>query len=190
MSSPVGLAQCSSHYGDGLPDFRRYRIYALSHSAADVIESVAGFLLDANWAGWETTVLTDDFGDPEHRALRVVGARVGELESVLAIAHKGTQPDLVAMSAQLYSADRRLQDWVNRMVRRGESSVVIWGDHVRAKTPNGFSAVHESSTAAIAFKSHALAAVGKPSKAPAASEPFHVSAAKWVRSTRLWTKAV
>jgi hypothetical protein len=46
----------SSHYGDQLPDFRRYRLHVASTSVAEVVSSLGGFVSHTVRAGWEVTI--------------------------------------------------------------------------------------------------------------------------------------
>jgi hypothetical protein len=185
--SKVEVPIPSEHYGDRLPDFRRYRLQVASTTATDIVASVGGFILDTTWSGWETTIYagrTDSFDD---RALRVLGGRSAPLDDLLGAGNRDASPDVLAMSSDLYASDSRAWQWAKRVLRRGDVSLIIWGDHLRSDLPTMRTASHQCSSAAVAFKASALAALRGAKVAVEPFEPFGVNSTSWAERMRLWT---
>ena len=133
----------------------RHEMTVVATSVADVVASAGGWLYDRRMAGWQVTVLVEDRDD--QRALRILGADVlgvsGRLE---AIADDPDRASTLAVSADLYAADRRVRRFVSAS-EHNRAEVALWGDP--ASVDDDISAVtYRLSAAARAFKAQALMA--------------------------------
>ncbi|MFD0689525.1 hypothetical protein [Actinomadura fibrosa] len=139
----------------------RRRLVAVSPSVPEAVRSAGGWLFDHATAGWDVTVLTDDMADP--RPLRILGARHMRLESALAMPARDPRPHVLAISADLYWGRSNIRRMVAAL---GDApvEVLLWGgDDARTGAP------HRLSTAARAFKAHAMAASACAPGVPARS---------------------
>jgi hypothetical protein len=155
----------------------RYRLEAMTHTAADVVHNLGGLLFDRRSLGWETLVLLDDCADI--RPLQIVGADCADLEAILDL------PDhpcaaAIATSAQLYRSDPRVRTRINTAVDSGSTEVLLWGDtdSVGPK-PHLIAVTHHISAVAAAFKAHALAAARAEPSLDIAVEMFLATRSTW-----------
>jgi hypothetical protein len=137
----------------------RYQLNVLAGSAEDVVQSAGGWLFDRARAGWDVNVMLADRGDP--RPLSILGATALDLnEGSLSMIRSASPVGALAVSADLLGVDRRVRDEVVRLLKRGLIEVTVWGSRWPAELGRQADAVdHRVSSAARAFKSHALAAV-------------------------------
>ncbi|MBH0777880.1 hypothetical protein [Nocardia bovistercoris] len=149
----------------------RYRLDVVAHEVADVVESAGGWIFDRAVAGWEVTVLVPGVGT-DCRALRILGAQVVDLESVMAARGQGRRPDTVAISAAVCDKDARANRGLLKALHDGGVEVVVWGDSWISPPQHRVEPVaHHLSVAAQAFKVQALTAI---SAAPSPSAPIEV----------------
>jgi hypothetical protein len=135
----------------------RPRLTAIAPSTAEVVRSAGGWLFDQVMAGWDVTVLTADHGDS--RPLEILGARVRDLEAILALPLVGGCLQAVAVRADLYESDERVRRMVLRAVGEGQADIRFWGDFRHEEPGAGADRLsHRLSFAAQAFKAQALAA--------------------------------
>ena len=104
----------------------RPRLVALATSTADVVQVAGGWLCDQVLAGWDVTVVTADHED--QRALRILGVRGRDLESVLAVPVQGPCLRAVAVETGLYCSDERVHQLVRAAAEAGRTEVRLWGD--------------------------------------------------------------
>jgi hypothetical protein len=142
----------------------RPRLTAIAPSTVEVVRSAGGWLFDQVMAGWDVTVLTADHGDS--RPFKILGARVRDLEAILALPLVGECLQAVAVRADLYESDERVRGMVHRAIGEGQADIRFWGDF-RYEEPGARAdrVSHRLSFAAQAFKAQALAA------AAASAEP-------------------
>lgn len=138
----------------------RLRLAAIAPSTVEVVQSAGGWLFDQVMAGWDVTVLTADHSDS--RPLEILGARVRDLETMLALPVLGPCLQAIAVRADLYQSDERVRAMVLTAFDEGQAEIRFWGD-----VPEGLSAgadplSHWLSLAARAFKAQALAAAAAP----------------------------
>ena len=146
----------------------RYQLTVVASSMVDVVESAGGWLCDRARAGWDVNVLVADHHDA--RPLTILGATAldvdGELSDVVrAVSYGGT----LAISVDLLAADDRIRAHVLNLLKRGVADVTVWGqDWPGEFGRKGDSVEHKLSSAARAFKAHALgaAAVSKSAVSP------------------------
>jgi hypothetical protein len=118
------------------------------------VQFAGGWLFDQVMAGWDVTVLTTDQADA--RAVRILGARTADLETVLSHQVRGSCLQAIAVKADLCDSDSRVRRMVQEALDDGETNVLLWGDG-----PSDVAAGpvwHRLSVAARAFKAQALAA--------------------------------
>ncbi|WP_422746005.1 hypothetical protein ACN27E_00370 [Mycobacterium sp. WMMD1722] len=139
----------------------RYRFDVVSPSVADAVTFAGGWLFDRAMAGWDVTVLIPASGD-DIRPLEILGACVLDLETVLESWAERPHPQTVSVSAHLFENDERVRRHVRNALDHGLTEVTLWGDPCPPELDRDVDAVHhELSAAARAFKSQALAAVGR-----------------------------
>jgi len=148
----------------------RYQLNVLAASAEDVVASAGGWLCDRARAGWDVTVMIADGGDP--RPLSILGATALDLnEGLPSMVRNSSRVGALAVSAELLSADRRVQDEVVRVLKHGLTEVTVWGSHWPAELGRQADTVHHRVTcAARAFKAHALAAIDVSADVDTSSE--------------------
>jgi hypothetical protein len=145
----------------------QHEMTVVASGVADVVASTGGWLYDRRMAGWKVNVLVAD--RTGERALRILGADVLDLTGDLeAITDDPDRAATLAVAADLYTADRRVRQFVSSSDRR-RAEVALWGD--TGSLVEDVSAVcYRLSGAARAFKAQALLAVGVPSETVASTE--------------------
>ncbi|WP_123664463.1 hypothetical protein [Actinocorallia herbida] len=133
-------------------------------------------------AGWDVTVLTPGKADPT--ALRILGARSGDLEAAITRSVPGPRPVAVAVEALLCETEPRVGSLLRKALDTSSADIRVWGAARPATFADAVDPVrHRLSTAARAFKSHALAALPSTS-APHVlpTETFHRTPSAAARS--------
>lgn len=136
---------------------RRYRLTVVAADAVDLVGSVGGWMCDKARAGWDVRVVLTD--DRNTRPLAILGAAPldhdNELSEVMKTASLG---GALALSTRVL-ADERIPAGVLEIVRRGLTHVTVWGQDWPADFSRRAHPVeHRLSSAARAFKAHALGA--------------------------------
>jgi hypothetical protein len=112
-------------------------------------------------AGWDVTVLTADHSDS--RPLEILGTRVHDLETTLALPVLGPCLQAIAVRADLYESDVRVRRMVHTALDAGLAEIRFWGDLGPEDLDGRADPVwHRLSVAARAFKAQALAAAAAP----------------------------
>jgi hypothetical protein len=149
----------------------KYQLDVTACDVTDVVRHAGGWLYDRAMSGWDVSVLVSDAGDVT--PLRILGLRTQRLESE----EDPTAPPralALAASANALAANSLLREDVLRAMKRGLVEVTLWGDFVGGQErsdpgrhfgASGFdrgveSVEHVLSSAARAFKVHALRAAG------------------------------
>lgn len=135
----------------------RYQLIVLASSMADVLRSAGGWICDRARAGWDVNVVVAE--DHDERPLSILGASAfdGEWSALVKTSINGGG---LAISARLLMADERIRADVLKILKRGLTQVTVWGDDWPAEFGRkGDPVVHTLSSAARAFKTHALGAV-------------------------------
>jgi hypothetical protein len=140
----------------------RYQLHVVASRMTDVVQSAGGWLCDRARAGWDVSVLVADHQDA--RPLAILGARTLDLDAEFAsIMRKASRGGEMAISAGLLGTNARVRDEILRLLKRGLTEVIAWGDQWPAELGREVDPVqHEMSRAAHAFKAHALGAVAAP----------------------------
>jgi hypothetical protein len=135
----------------------RHRLVVVGPTTAEVVRSCGGWLFDRALAGWETTVVTTARADV--RPLRILGATLEDLESVLRSPGCAPRLEAIAVQAELCARDERVGRLLELAVADGVSEVRLWGEAgPSGPGPADATVRHRLSYAARAFKSYALAA--------------------------------
>jgi hypothetical protein len=159
----------------GAGRIHRYQVSVVATTTQDVLQSAGGWVCDRARAGWDVTVMAAR-GDP--RPLTILGAAALDMSAGLLPMIRHSPPGgTLAISAELLADDAGVRAEVSRVLNRGATEVVVWGR--RWPTDLGRKAdsvTHRVSTAARAFKSHALLAAGLavPDAVSASEELFRL----------------
>ena len=153
----------------------RYRLDVLGSTVDDVVRAAGGWLFDRATAGWDVRVLLANGGDV--RPLQILGARALDLESGWQPIAPANPSPALAVGADVFESDARVHRDVLAAVDGGLTEVTLWGTARSVELDGSVErAQHVLSTAARAFKAHALAAAGLSGKRLAAIEAFRISA--------------
>ncbi len=136
-----------------------YRLDVVAASAADVVSSIGGWLYDRARAGWDVHVLLAEHCD--HRPLRILGMQAVELDPHILAASTDCTARGLAVSAEMFVRDARIQREVLAALNRRMTEVTLWHDDWPLNVGHRTTTVqHVLSGAARAFKRHALQAAG------------------------------
>ncbi|MCG7581191.1 hypothetical protein MHN82_13490 [Mycolicibacterium sp. OfavD-34-C] len=139
----------------------------LADDGADVVEAAGGLLFDRASAGWIVDVRTAL--PAEDTAFRILGVPVGTLAD--AAEARDEWPDALVVSGKLHSQDAAVRDLFLEAASHAGTEVAMWGGRWPRDLGQGVVRVqHRLSLAAVAFKSHAMAAAGLPRDADATEE--------------------
>jgi hypothetical protein len=138
-----------------------YRLDVIASSPADVVRSVGGWLYDRVRAGWHVNVLLPQHCDS--RPLEILGMHALDLDAQAPLVSSEHEVRGLAVSADMYAADARIQRAVLCALDRWMTEVTLWHDDWPLAVGTRTTPVqHVLSGAARAFKRHALAAAGIP----------------------------
>lgn len=139
----------------------RYRLDVIAPSVTEAVQAAGGWLFDRAMAGWEVTVLVAA-EDQDPLPLQILGAEVVELETAVLMGEHRPRPDALAVAADLFDRDPRIQEGVRLALDSGRTEVTLWGQAWPAELDSTDSVEHHLSVAARAFKARALAALALP----------------------------
>jgi hypothetical protein len=134
------------------------QVAVIASSAREAVLGAGGRLFDLVTSGWDGIVITADRADP--RPLRILGARVMDLEPFLSGLPSGWRADAIMAEAALYGSDERIRHAAYRARGEGLTGVMLWGSRPGGPDGQAGSVRCRLSAAARAFKSHAMAAAG------------------------------
>lgn len=138
-----------------------YRLDVVASDTADVVGSIGGWLCDRVRAGWDVHVLLARGCD--HRPLEILGMHAVELDPQMLSASSECTARGLAVSADVFAADTRIQQEVLAALDRWMTEVTLWQNDWPLSVGHRTTTVqHVLSGAARAFKRHALAAAGLP----------------------------
>lgn len=122
-------------------------------------------------AGWDVAVVLAE--PAETRALRILGVEVVlDLQSALSSSY-GPMPHSVLVSPRLYESDVRIREGALEALGDWENEIELLGNVIPDGTDREFVArEYRMSSAARAFKSHALAALSRSDDAVDSCERF------------------
>jgi hypothetical protein len=143
----------------------RCRLDVIATSVAEVAQSAGGWLFDRAMAGWEITVLVDELRESP-LPLQILGAEVVDLDATAQRAGgRRARPAALAVAADLYGGNSRIQQSTRSAVESGRIEVTMWGKTHSVETICTGYLEYRPSVAARAFKARALAAAGLPADA-------------------------
>jgi hypothetical protein len=167
VTGPAGSAESDSAL---LRHSLRPRLAAIAPSVVEAVRFAGGWLFDQVMAGWDVTVLTAE--DADARPAQILGARVADLETVLARRVRGSCLQGIVVRADLYGSDARVRRMVDE-AREGLAEVRLWGEEWPAELDGAAGPVrYQLSVAARAFKAQALAAAAIPADLARETEEF------------------
>jgi hypothetical protein len=144
----------------------------------DVVRWAGGWIFDRATAGWEVTVLVA--GHCDVRPLQILGATTRDIESRFDSIDNGSSAHALAIGADVLGRDARIREDVLHALDRRLIEVTLWGDACPVELdPRVDPAQHVLSTAARAFKAHALAAAGCPQDSVSPVETFRIGGAMY-----------
>ncbi len=136
----------------------RYQLNVVASTTEDVVESAGGWLCDRARAGWDVNVLVADGGDP--RPLTILGATALDLDDGFLsmvqerIARRGIGGEHRSVGRRPARPRRGASG-----VEAGLTEITVWGTQWPPELGRQADSVqHRVSSAARAFKSHALVA--------------------------------
>jgi hypothetical protein len=132
----------------------KYRLDVVAASPADVVCSVGGWLYDRAGAGWKVNVLLSQRCNI--RPLQILGAQVADLDSQFAPTSMG-----LAVSAEVFASNPDIREQVLKALDHRMTELTLWHDGWPLAVGHRMTPVqHVLSSAARAFKRHALVAAG------------------------------
>jgi hypothetical protein len=178
MAVDVGSTEQQSRRRRGARPSRptpRYRLVVLATNVGDVVSSAGGWLADRALAGWDIDVLVAEsgFDAADARALKILGATVGDLAQAVELSADPRPVAAVAVAAELFTADPRVRDRVLHAYDRGIAEVTVWGADIPDELSARFLGVeHVLSAVARTFKQYSLAALASGHTRVADTEGF------------------
>lgn len=160
----------TSSFSIARPDLR-YRLVVMASSAVDLVTSAGGWLFDRAMAGCDVTAILAERTDDD-RALQILGIRLADFDDT-PTSNLCDVESALAVSAELYRTDSRVQEAVLDLLDAGLTNLVMWGED----WPQEFDGLgdrlhHRLSTAARAFKAQAAIAVAAPAGSVKDAETF------------------
>jgi hypothetical protein len=148
----------------------RYQLTVIASSMVDLVQSAGGWMCDRARAGWDVKVVVA--GQHDARPLTILGAAALDVDSELSDVVKAvSRGGGLAVSARLLAVDDGIRADVLNVLKRGLTDVTVWGEDWPAEFGRKVDPVeHKLSSAARAFKSHALGAAAAPESPVSATE--------------------
>jgi hypothetical protein len=156
----------------GATTIHRYQLSVAGLNTADVVQSAGGWLCDRARAGWDVNVFVTDPCD--QLSLTILGATTLRLDGDFCSVIRGmSHGGALAVSADLLSSDSRVRSGVVNALKRGLTDVTVWGTRWPAELGRQADPVrYRVSSAARAFKLHALVAADLSADGVTATEPL------------------
>lgn len=143
------------------------KLVVLAVDPADTVDAAGGLIFDSVRAGWTVEVYLETLG--AQRAFQILGVDARSLPP--RFDPEAEWPDAVYAAAALYEKNRDVRRLVADFVRRSHANIAVWGHGGPSSLDMTNSFEYRLSTAAQAFKIHAMNAAGLgPHVAPV--EPF------------------
>ena len=108
----------------------RYSLFAFAMTAIECVAAMGGLRFDATRAGWDVTAYIRESDDD--RPLRILGAGSADLLSAAAAVEMPNHPRVLAFSGGLYLEDKRIRNFVEKVLRLRSDDVIVWGDCPRS----------------------------------------------------------
>lgn len=133
----------------------RYALGVMAQSASDAVQCAGGAIYDWAAAGWDVTVYAPDVICS--RAIGIVGARCGDLETLLN--QDASLPKVLVITTGLHAANNRVKECVEYAVKR-QVAEVVFVDTRAHDAADGDALSRVLGSAARAFKQRAIHASG------------------------------
>lgn len=133
-----------------------YRLVVLAPDTADAVSAAGGLVVDALRAGWRVAIYLET--QAHAQALQILGATGHALPLTFDV--ESHRPDAVVFAAAMYHQHRGVRRFIADATRRYGADVAAWGGTWPAAPTSAAEIKHRLSSAAYAFKHHALKAVG------------------------------
>ena len=148
----------------------RYQLNVVASTTEEVVRSAGGWLCDRAMAGWDVNVLVAEGGDV--RPLTILGATALDLDTgFVPMVRSASRIGALAVSTDVLAADPHVRDEVLRVLKQELTEITVWGRQWPPELGRQAKSVqHRVSSAARAFKSHALAAAVGSADAVTATE--------------------
>jgi hypothetical protein len=147
----------------------------MSTGVADTVRFAGGLIFDRVKVGWRVTVLLPVGEDT--RALRILGADVADI--AVPPAELRDIRTALAASAAMYACDASTRSEVMTALATKTTEVIVWGAALSDDIEHGSRLIsYRLSRAALAFKSHALAAAGLDPLSIESTETFRTTCAR------------
>ena len=148
----------------------RYQLNVVASTTEEVVRSAGGWLCDRAMAGWDVNILVAEGGDV--RPLTILGATALDLDTgFVPMVRSASRIGALAVSADVLAADPHVRDEVLRVLKQELTEITVWGRQWPPELGRQAKSVqHRVSSAARAFKSHALAAAVGSADAVTATE--------------------
>jgi hypothetical protein len=155
--------------------YSRYQLDVIASNIADVVQATAGLLFDRAVAGWDVNVLVA--GDDDERPLQILGARRLDLHAEIASMVKNPRcATALVIAADMFAADEHVRREALSTLSCGRTEFALWGNACPAQLGGNVVAVqHRLSSAARAFKAHALAAAAVPTDSVGPTEELFIA---------------
>ncbi len=162
----------------------RFELDVVGRSVEDVVKNAGGRLFDRARAGWDVTVLIPECHERDVRPLRILGVQAVDLDATLAGPLRSPTEYIVA--APLFVEDTRVRARLVGALISKMQNVTMWGERFPRELDRRLVAERgEMSSAARAFKVHALAACGIASTPDGIVENFRGAAPIALVASRL-----
>ncbi|KUI04805.1 hypothetical protein [Mycobacterium sp. IS-3022] len=145
-----------------------YKLVVLAPGTADAVSAAGGLIVDALRIGWRVEAYLESESDA--RALQILGVDGRGLPARFDF--EPHWPDAVVFAASMYVRHRGVRRFVTDATRRHGADVASWGGNWSAAPASASHIEHRLSSAARAFKHHAMKAVGTAGPAGPV-EAFH-----------------
>ncbi|BBY80818.1 hypothetical protein MPUL_19760 [Mycolicibacterium pulveris] len=143
------------------------KLLVLAPDTADVVSAAGGLVADALRVGWRVEVYLETMGDT--RALQILGVEAHILPQSFDFGPEW--PAAIAFAAVMYERPQGVRRAVNDATRRHGVDVAAWGGSWPSAPASASDVQHRLSSAARAFKYHAMKAIG--TAATSSVETFH-----------------
>jgi hypothetical protein len=161
----------------------RHLMVVIGHDVAEVVATCGGWMSDSALAGWNVAAVVLRGGDSA--PLKALGADAVSLNEAVRLIAEGSMPHALVVSAPLVRTNGAARLAVSATVKAELSEVSMWGEPLPIAFAQGSEpAVHHLSSAAAAFKAHALTLAGVACERVDPTESFAVRRHRPRRSRR------
>ena len=132
------------------------KLVVLAVDPADTVDAAGGLIFDSVRAGWTVEVYLETLG--AQRAFQILGVDARALPS--RFDPDAEWPNAVYVAAALYEKNRGVRRLIAETARRSHADIAVWGHADPSTLDAAIGIEYRLSTAAQAFKVHAMNAAG------------------------------